>query len=178
MDFLYRYITHPKQTLATYSEQPILRYSIVVLLLLAFMNISFFLPGILLQQLWITGIFAWLLFSEAVMMDFIAQIFGYQGQSYRLFQWLCVSWIPFLLLPPLTLLSHVLGITFGAAMIVILGLVLYLQIITFKELYQANNTAILGFYLVPVGVFLVAIIFFFMLMGSIFSGLLGQGSLM
>ncbi len=171
---IYNYIINPNQTLLVWHyKKPILECFFIVMLSCFAQLVDVYYLGIFQKLILFMLVFfisLVILLIQSVLLDFTAQIFKLKSQSLQLFCWLGVSWLPFLLAAPTKLIvlsSNSLSYLPILISICFLVLVIVLQIITVKWLYQTTTFSSILIYFIPSGMFF-ALSFIFILLGSAF----------
>ncbi|MCP4049903.1 MAG: hypothetical protein GY730_04275 [bacterium] len=161
----YSYITNPVKTIKfNINKKPVYESIIAITLVSLAQLTQIGIRGVkysLIMALIIFIISVVFLFFQSIVIDFIAQIFKYQAQSLKLFSWLCLTWLPWLLLPPALLIYDSLGDIF----IIIPKTIIFiayvataaLQIITIRNIYKTNTLKSLLIYLIPLLIIIFAI---------------------
>ncbi|RAP34969.1 hypothetical protein DID77_00115 [Candidatus Marinamargulisbacteria bacterium SCGC AG-439-L15] len=173
ISILYLYILDPKKALRYYSKVSITHVSFVVLSLLAFMLVGGLMPGFLIRELFWIAFLGGLILVQSGLMDFTAQILGAVPQSYRLFQWFCLSLLPMTLFIPFNILEGQyrffteLSLFFS---LLILGYTGYLQYETVRFFYNRSPAISFLIFLLPV-----VITFSLFILGLLYLGVLIGG---
>jgi len=144
-----------------YAHQRQVGVAILVLGLLSFSNAH---AGVGILAIWpfllvISGL---ILLAQSLLADAIAQVFGHQAQSMRLFQWLTLSYIPLMLFPAIRLLLPSTSPLLGLSILLVYLAIVLLQVATFRRLYGVGNWGALGLTFGPliffIGLFLLLMI--------------------
>ncbi len=156
--FIYRYLTHPFQTILEYDDYRPKRefFSVVALVSIAEatqLNV-YNIRGLILFSLLFFVFISFFLFIQSVVTDFIAQWLKLQPQSLKLFYWFGLTLLPNVLLVPKGVFSF-LGIGFfsglsGFLALFITAFVIVLQVFTIKTLYKTSTSKGALIYLAPV----------------------------
>lgn len=163
MRALYLYITNFREFLTRQAEFSLLGPGALVLWLVSVMMSGGFYSGFLLMQFFGMLTLAGGLFLHSVVLDFIAQFLGAKGQSFRLLGLMSLSYLPFLLMAPL---SGIFGWD-GVWMILALVGVGVLQFFSVGSLYGLSGLKLWAVFLIPIlgSVFLPFIVVLFLVLG-------------
>lgn len=137
MTILYTYLLNPRRAMTLFFDHKRLSPTLWVLFFLAFLFPgNLFYGEILGHFFWMLGL-AFMFFAQSMVVDFLAQILGYQHNSFTVFKWLVFSWLPLCLSVPI----HNLGLQSPFTSMSLMFAVLYLQMMTIKRAYQVKEVS-------------------------------------
>jgi len=135
-----------------YANQNQIGVAILVLFLISFSNLTAGTAPLATWPLWILIVGIWVL-AQSLLADGVAQIFGHEAQSMRLFQWLALTYSPVLLLPALHILLQPTNAILAVALLLVYAGIVLLQMFTFRRLYGVGNLEAIGLTFAPPLVF-------------------------
>ena len=170
------YLLHPFLTIATQSEEKPVKEALAVLALVSLATAAQFtiisIPMWILLSLVIAAVWAFFLFLQSMVTDFVAQFFKLRPQSLHLFYWLALSLFPLLLFVGKGILIKcgLSSLSWVSSVITLLiwGFAVIVQIYTIKTLYKTSPIMGIFIYFAPL-IAVLAILAAFVIVGVLIS---------
>lgn len=145
-----QYLSNPAQAIETYRYDSIVTSVLLTFSLITLSFISFFSSIWMVQVICCFFGLATLIFFESCCIDFIVQCFRARAQSLRAFQWLTLSYLPFVLCVPFGVLASAFPSVSMVFYFILFSAILFLKIVTISTLYKINKRSAILCYLVPI----------------------------